>query len=996
MSRDRLSRVAVYALLLWPPLAIAADRPWPLAILQLLTLLGLLLCVLRMMGDARFEWRRSAVDLPLLLLLALVLIQLALGNRSLAAWALAPAPAALDVSAPLPSVLLTLGTVAPAHTLQALLVLLTCAGAYVLVIHVIRTRQQLERLVLTLVSFGGLVAFLALLDYLTGHAWLLPWRDIPLQGRLAGTFGNPDHFAAWLAMAICLGLGALAARRASAPDALGSMLRSRERREDAVRRYVPFVGLVVMLVALVFTLSRGGVLSIALTLVALLLLLNRLGHVRWSLALVGALVVVAFAYAAWIGVEPLLARVRHAEYASRWILAITTLPMLRSFPLLGVGLGAYGDIYPRYQPAVLQPGRLDAQHAHNDLLQLVVELGVLGAVIVAVMFWRVGSDLVRAHLLGTAGCPVGGGEQEGARRHDPFSVGIAIGAVGGVLALVIHSAYDFAARIPANGVLAAACLGIATVALHTRFNIGRARWLTAVRTYPIASRRARLAVGAVAVVVSLALAAWIIREPVVAGIVQDATRSAGDRPAALRRLGVALVLDPGDERARELRGRLRLEAALDVWNLGTTLDGRVLLSWPERRDAGLPLVRGAIDDLRTALRATPVNPFLHEHLARAYWTLALLDSDRAREHLAAAVASFTRGAASMPESPFAYRSLALLAVPHGGALTEVGLRAARSAVERDPSLLPELVDRFVAVGLGASQWIAAVPEAPVDRVELGALLETRQLLPEAARVYRAAIEVAAPKDAVVPRWLLARVLMQLGSERDAVAELERALTDDPSNPELHLERARALAIRGDAGALDAYQLAALNAEVLARKPVDERDAFGALPPRVRALVAERQGSAPARYREAFAQYLTDRKVFDQALRQWELVLAEAPGRSLAHYGRGVALDGVGRRDLAVDAYRQAVRLDEGNVAVRLRLAERLWETDQYYQAMNEWRTILGRAPGNVDARLALARAHVRTGNPAEASAEYLRLLQIAPHRPEARQELTRLKASPRN
>src|SRR4030095_8343868 len=133
--------------------------------------------------------------------------------------------------------------------------------------------------------------------------------------------------------------------------------------------------------------------------------------------------------ATWIGLEPFLARVTRGEYASRWVLTLTTFPMLRSFPVLGIGLGAYGDIYGHSQPAVLMPGKLDVRLPHTDLLQLLVELGIIGAVPVLLMVWRVSRDLLGAHLLGKTSCPVGGGEAEGASRHDPVSGGLAAGAV---------------------------------------------------------------------------------------------------------------------------------------------------------------------------------------------------------------------------------------------------------------------------------------------------------------------------------------------------------------------------------------------------------------------------------------------------------------------------------------------------------------------------------------------------------------------------------------
>src|SRR5215831_3715712 len=132
---------------MWAPLAIGAGWGWPLAVLQLLALLALLAWLLRMVAEGRLEWRRSAVDLPLALLVAAVGLQLVIGNHSLVRWALASAPNLLDVRAPMPAVFLTLGTVAPGHTVRSLLVLLTYASAYVLVVNVIRTREQLAHLI---------------------------------------------------------------------------------------------------------------------------------------------------------------------------------------------------------------------------------------------------------------------------------------------------------------------------------------------------------------------------------------------------------------------------------------------------------------------------------------------------------------------------------------------------------------------------------------------------------------------------------------------------------------------------------------------------------------------------------------------------------------------------------------------------------------------------------------------------------------------------------
>ena len=283
-------------------------------------LLGLLGWLLGMVAERRLAWRCSALDWPLGLLIALVIVQLALGNRPLVAWALAP-PGSPDAPPAFPSLVLTLGTLAPPHTISALRIFLTYAGAYVLVVHLIRTRAQLDRLMSTLLILGGGLAFLGLLDYLGREAWLLRWRNTPATGRLSGTFANPDHFGAWLTMLIFLGIGYLLARRgpAAGGPSLRGLLRSPARREEAARRYLPFLALVIMAVALVFTLSRGAVVSALIAVLLLLALLRALGRIRRSLALVGALLVATLGYAAWIGFEPLLTRLWHADYTRRWV-----------------------------------------------------------------------------------------------------------------------------------------------------------------------------------------------------------------------------------------------------------------------------------------------------------------------------------------------------------------------------------------------------------------------------------------------------------------------------------------------------------------------------------------------------------------------------------------------------------------------------------------------------------------------------------------------------
>jgi len=982
----------LYGLLVWPAVAGGAHQGWPLAATQLLALLGLLGWILRMLADRRLEWRRTALDLPAALLIVLVLAQLALGNRPLRAWGLAPPPADPAALVELPAPFLALGTVSPDQTAQSLGLFLTYASAYVLVVNLIRRRGELDRLVRTLLLVGGLLSFLGLIDYLSREAWLLGWRGNPSPSRLSGTFVNPDHWASWLGMLTCLGIGYLAARRGSDHHgpSLAGLINSRRQREAAIRRYLPFVGIGLTSLALVFTLSRGAVASLLITLVALLVLLGRSGRLRWSLALLAALAAITLACGVGIGLAPFLARLGGTDYGGRLIQWLTTLPMLTAFPTLGVGLGAYKDIYFHYQPPALAPGKVYFPYAHNDVLQLAVELGVAGTALVVFAAWRVARDLVAGHLFGRGGCPVAAGEGRGRRRNDPWSLGIALGALGGVGALSVHSLFDFSARIPANGILGAACLGIATVALHTRFTAKGEQHLAATRSRALGPGRLLPAAAGTAAIVAAAALTW----PILAPAVVLARLPAPGEPAPLARIEDALAVDRGNARLLRARAELRLEAVRRIWSAGAASGDRVFPPLEEARP--LDLLNGAVEDVRLALSRVPSDPFLHELLARAHATATAIDPSRRSAHWSEMMTHARRAIALAPDNPFLYRTLAALAMSGPAPMIEVGLRSSREAVQRDPALLPALVDRFLPLNLAADQWVAMVPDGAVDRLELGGLLESRGFLNEAALVYRRAREAASGGEGVLARWALATLLIDTERYEAAVIELEAALRLDPENPELHLARAHALAGIGDPAALPAYRAALAAAEARVIEPSREGFVWGVPAPRAQALA--RLGRAaqprPTRYRRAFAQYLTDQKLWGEALAEWNRALGEAPLDASGHFSRGVALDGTGGGAAAIEAYRKAVSLDGKRLRFRLRLAERLWDADQYYQAIDEWRAVSAGQPGNLEVLLPLARAYVRVGEQSLALREYQRILTIAPEQVEAQQAWARLRQVP--
>ena len=344
-------------------------------------------------------------------------------------------------------------------------------------------------------------------------------------------------------------------------------------------------------------------------------------------------------------------------------------------------------------------------------------------------------------------CPVGRRRARGgAAPGDPFSVGLGVGAVGSVLALLVHSVFDFAARIPANGILAATCLGIATVALHTRFQPTGERLLTRVpRGVAGGPPGLARALGAVAIVCALAAVLWIVRPPLVPGRLADGRASghrSRHRPATGRGCagpGSARRTRPGPPRSAAARRRGGdLEFGADPgWagpvNAGTSGDRPAWL-WRAGAAAGLrrpPSRRSRPTPGSTTVERAPSGP------------RRCSIPQNAPRHLDCGAGLLLPGGRAGSRDPFPYWTLAVFAVPQGGRYTEIGLRAAQGAVERDPELLagsrrpvsPAPPQRR-AVGGDGPRVGDSTGRSSAPRWRSG------DFSSEAAHAYRSAIEVA--------------------------------------------------------------------------------------------------------------------------------------------------------------------------------------------------------------------------------------------------------------
>jgi len=303
---------------------------------------------------------------------------------------------------------------------------------------------QVVRLLFAMAVLTGLEGVLGLLQVGAGGDAIFYMRSTPAVGIATGTFVNSDHFAAMLAMMLPVIVGLL-------------VFDIRRRRHEGRRHLVSdanllsqrvllFAAAVLVLLGLLFTFSRGGIATalVGLALSSLLLVRARAGG-RNTTLIIGALIAVGIALAVLIGLAPILEKfapgVLRLSSGERFRLYAATLRAAVDFLPFGSGLSTFASVFPRYQGEVFG-GYID--YAHNDWLQLFMELGLAAPLIVVL--------LLVTYVLRT---------RELLRRADGRSFTLLQIAAGiGLVPPILHGMFDFPLHMPANAMWFATLAGV--------------------------------------------------------------------------------------------------------------------------------------------------------------------------------------------------------------------------------------------------------------------------------------------------------------------------------------------------------------------------------------------------------------------------------------------------------------------------------------------------------------------------------------------------------
>lgn len=423
VALDHIISVGLILVLIFTALAFGTVESWSIALFELAMLILLALWGIQAVVAGRLNLLIPSLAWPLLALFVVGLLQSCVLSgpegqlRSLS----------LDVEA----------------TRLTVVTLFCVIVAFLMFANFLAREERVQKVGVFLVFYGLIFSVFGLVQHFSWNGKFF-WFVEPTRQLSApfGSFVNHSHFAGYVEMMM--------------PFAL-VMILFRTVNQEA-RLFYGFAA-IVMGVAVVISLSRGGMISMLaglffVLLSSLFVLRKRSGRSRQASRLpitalasrVAAGVFVLLMIVGgifWVGADPVINRVAITKlsgeikpgeqtlYSSRGFIWKGTLKMIADYPLIGIGLGAYETIYSRYSGH--DTASLRVAQAHNDYLQILADAGVVGGVLACWFLWL----LVRDFLAGL-------------RHPDPALAALALGAGGGIFAMLVHSIFDFNLQLPSN------------------------------------------------------------------------------------------------------------------------------------------------------------------------------------------------------------------------------------------------------------------------------------------------------------------------------------------------------------------------------------------------------------------------------------------------------------------------------------------------------------------------------------------------------------------
>ena len=383
----------IFGLLLFGPIAFGAVEPWSIFLMEAGSAALFLLWIGKQVLDGEMQVRWNPLFLPMAAFGLLILAQLVFRR-----------------------------TAYPHDSLSLALLYFSYALLCFLATQSLIRSQQARTLTFIFSAYGAALACFALLQGLSSNGKLYWIRQPRMGGWIYGPYVNHNHYAGLMEMLVPIPLVLALTRMASTRT-----------------RAVAAAAAAVMVGTIFLSGSRGGMLAILTEVIILSVLVVKQERGLRTAIGIGLFLAIVVGLLTWVGGNELskrLATPLHTDISNDVRTSINRdgLKMFLKKPVLGWGLGTFPVVYPQFRSFYTN---FFVNEAHNDYLQLLVEMGLLGF---ATMLWFLLTVYKRAIRKMTNWT----GEISGA---------VTLACVLGLSGILVHSAVDFNLQIPANAAL---------------------------------------------------------------------------------------------------------------------------------------------------------------------------------------------------------------------------------------------------------------------------------------------------------------------------------------------------------------------------------------------------------------------------------------------------------------------------------------------------------------------------------------------------------------
>ncbi|HSH35941.1 O-antigen ligase family protein [Schnuerera sp.] len=305
----------------------------------------------------------------------------------------------------------TITSIDPTGSFRDLAIHLTSIGFVFVIVNSIKTKKDFNILVVFLVISATLVAIYGFYQFKVGveleDKWVDAVNNPDVKTRIYSVFGNPNIFAEYLIMII--------------PISLSLFWFSKKIHKKAIF----LITSLILILALVLTLSRGGWIGFAFGMFVFVLLIEK----RLLLSII-PLGLGAIYFLPQTILNRIASIVNFADSSNDYRIRMwkITLDIIKDHWLVGVGFGHLPfkqtfETYIRTMPTF---------HAHNTYLETMAEMGVLGFIIFIVFIFTLFKYSIKKLLKG----------------KDNYIKTMAIGVLSGLAAVLAHGAAENILYIP--------------------------------------------------------------------------------------------------------------------------------------------------------------------------------------------------------------------------------------------------------------------------------------------------------------------------------------------------------------------------------------------------------------------------------------------------------------------------------------------------------------------------------------------------------------------